>query len=157
MTRGTWIGLFLIILLIWAAASQRPADIPTDPVKEGVERRAPAPTAPITPKESHARDVRNGARSTLEAALLKGGYDVGVAFIGNNGDNRHLLVLGEFVDRPFVYNMIGVGLQKRLVRDGFTQMTFIKGRNLMGDWIAEYCVSTNVITWGLAKNDCMGQ
>lgn len=94
--------------------------------------------------EQLQRELRNGARATLEDSLLSAGYDVQVGFVGKEGgDNRNLLIVGEPVNRVFIHNLIGPGPQRSLQRDGFTKITFMKSR---WDWVGEYDVVTNTIT-----------
>jgi hypothetical protein len=94
-------------------------------------------------KGKQGREYRNGARSTLESRLLSAGYDVQVGFVGQEGsDNRHLLIVGEPVNRVFIHQLIGAGFRRSLQRDGFTKITFMKSRT---DWVGEYDVATNTV------------
>ena len=94
-------------------------------------------------KEARGREFRNGARVTLESRLLSAGYDVEVGFVGQEGgDNRHLLIMGEPVNRVFIHQLIGPGFRRSLQRDGFTKITFMESRT---DWVGEYDVGTNTI------------
>ena len=87
-----------------------------------------APVIPVTPsstltpvtrqpqeKEKGLREYRNGARATLESRLLTAGYGVQVGFTGHEGgDNRHLLIVGEPVNRVFIHQLIGPGFRRSL-------------------------------------------
>ena len=42
----------------------------------------------------------------------------------------------------FIRQLIGPGFRQSLQRDGFTKITFMKGRT---DWVGEYDVGTNTI------------
>ncbi len=103
---------------------------------------------PLTPeqrkaqeKEKRAQASRNGARETIENLLLKSGYDVQVGFVGAQG-STHMLIMGEPVNRVFIYQLVGPGFRRSLQRDGFTKVTFMRSQT---DWVGEYDVATNTI------------
>ena len=96
-------------------------------------------------EEQLKQAYRNGARASLEQRLLSAGYDVQVGFVAPQEatTSTTLLIMGEPVNRVFIRQLIGPGLRRSLQRDGFTKITFMKGR---WEWVGEYDVATDTIT-----------
>src|SRR5574337_448760 len=147
MSRAAWVGLGLLVVLflvILSALRSSPETVhqPQTPVQTAKS----TPERKLTPGEIRARQQRNGARSSIENALLRAGYDVRVGFlVGPDGDNSHLYIMGAAVTRTFVVNLLGPGFRQSLQRDGIKQVTFMG--NSMGDWIAEYDSRVDKLTW----------
>ena len=148
-----YLALGAVLLLGWIILSnlggllhsnrQLGQNMPVAPVAA----KPPLPQAMRTPKEQREWENRNLDRAALEQTFLQAGLDVVVGNLVSqgSGDNRSLFIKGEPVNRPFVYNFLDHDAVRILKRDGFTKVTFM--RHDMGDWIAEYDVKADKITW----------